>query len=76
VYRDRDRDPQHWRLLIFYCNPENPRLFVPKRSGLPFTINFARPVAWLLTAGVLAVIAFFVLANNYFSIEDHWLLRR
>lgn len=60
----RDRAPQHWRLLIFYYNPENPRLLVSKRSGLPFTINFARPIAWILTAGILAAVAFFVLANN------------
>jgi uncharacterized membrane protein len=64
VYRDRDRDPQHRCLLIFYHNRENPRLFVRKRSGLAYTINFTRPTAWVLAAGILAVIVFFVLANN------------
>jgi len=34
-----------WRGL-FYVNPSDPRLIVPRRSGLGWTFNFARPVAW------------------------------
>ena len=60
----RDTDPRHWKLLIFYYNPENPRLFVAKRTGLPFTVNFARPAAWVLIAGILAIVLFFAVANN------------
>jgi uncharacterized membrane protein len=53
----RDRNPLHWKLLIFYYNPENPRLFVPKRTGIPFTLNFARPMAWVMTAPIIAGLA-------------------
>jgi uncharacterized membrane protein len=56
-----DRNPAHWKLLFFYYNPDDPRLFVPKRwTGNFFALNFARPAAWivlivLLTAIVVAV---------------------
>ena len=50
----RDQNPQHWKLLIFYYNPENPRLFVQKRTGMPFTLNFARPMAWAMTVPIIA----------------------
>jgi len=41
-----------WRGLI-YANASDPRLVVPKRSGLGWTFNFAKPVAWLLLAVLL-----------------------
>jgi uncharacterized membrane protein len=60
----RDRQPQHWKLSIFYYNPENPRLFVPKRTGLPVTLNFARLMAWLMTGSIIALLVFAAIANN------------
>ena len=49
-----------WRGL-FYVNPSDPRLVVPKRSGLGWTFNFARPIAWvvftLLLLGPLLLVA-------------------
>ena len=36
-----------------YANASDPRLLVPKRSGLGWTFNFARPVAWLVLAVLL-----------------------
>ena len=62
-----DKDPQHWKLLIFYFNRAEPRLLVPKRTGLPFTINFARPVAWAITAAILAILIILAVHNNLFS---------
>ena len=41
-----------WRGL-FYVNPADPRLVVPKRSGLGWTFNFARPAAWFVFALLL-----------------------
>ena len=64
VFMLRDRNPQHWKLLIFYYNPENPQLFVPKRTGIPFTLNFARPMAWLMTAPIIAGAAIAAIVNN------------
>jgi uncharacterized membrane protein len=51
-----DRDTSHWVAGVFYANPENPRLLVPKRLGGGWTFNFARPIAWLLAAGLFAII--------------------
>jgi len=59
----RDTDPRYWKLLIFYYNPDNPRLFVRKRTG-PFTLNFARPAAWVVTGIILAGIVVAAVANN------------
>ena len=53
-----------WRGL-FYVNPGDPRLVVPKRSGLGWTFNFARPAAWvvfaLLLLGPLLLVAVLML---------------
>lgn len=35
---------------LLYVNAADPRLVVPKRSGLGWTFNFARPLAWVLLA--------------------------
>jgi uncharacterized membrane protein len=40
MYRDDDR---YWPGGIFYHNPDDPDLFVPRRSGLGWTINFGHP---------------------------------
>lgn len=44
----------HWH--IFYFNSDDGRIFVPKKSGGGYTINFANPVSIL--AGVLLIIGF------------------
>jgi uncharacterized membrane protein len=59
-----DSNPEHWKLLIFYYNPDTPRLLVAKRNGLPFTLNFARPAAWAITAATVGLIVFAAIANN------------
>jgi uncharacterized membrane protein len=46
--------PSHWRLGHLYCNAAHPALFVPARDGRRWTLNFGRPAAALLLAGVLA----------------------
>jgi len=56
-----------WRGGLIYANASDPRLLVPKRSGLGWTFNFARPVAWVLLAvlllGPLAIVAVAMLAR-------------
>ena len=52
ISRDDDR---YWKLGLFYFNPDDPALFVPKRFGIGWTNNFARPMTWAL-AGGLAVL--------------------
>ena len=47
--------PAHWRLGHLYCNGEDPALFVPTRDGRKWTLNFGRPAAVVLLAGILVV---------------------
>jgi hypothetical protein len=51
-----------WRGVL-YVNPADPRLVVPKRSGLGWTFNFARPSACvLLTVLLLGPLLFVAVA--------------
>lgn len=47
--------PAQWRLGQLYCNAEDPALFVPTRDGRRWTLNFGRPAAVVLLAGILIV---------------------
>lgn len=50
-----DRSPDRaWKLGLFYFNPDDPTLFVEKRFGVGYTVNFARPGAWLFIGVILA----------------------
>jgi hypothetical protein len=59
-----DRNPRHWKLLILYFNPAEPSLLVRKRTGFPFTMNFARPAARAITAIILATVVILAVHNN------------
>jgi uncharacterized membrane protein len=39
-----------------YYNPSDAAIVVPKRFGWGWTLNFARPVAWVYLAVVLAFV--------------------
>jgi uncharacterized membrane protein len=60
-----DKNPKHGKLLVFYYNPDESRLFVAKKSGLPFTLNFAKPMAWAITGLTLATVAIVAIINNF-----------
>jgi uncharacterized membrane protein len=51
---DHDR---HWKLGLFYYNPDDPALFVEKRFGIGWTVNLARPAVWLIVAAIIALAA-------------------
>jgi uncharacterized membrane protein len=52
---DRD-DDAYWIGGLIYNNPDDPAAWVPKRfGGIGWTINFARPMAWVFTGAFLAV---------------------
>ncbi|HZE30886.1 MAG TPA: DUF5808 domain-containing protein [Actinoallomurus sp.] len=53
VNRDDDRN---YRWGLFYFNRDDPSLLVPKRFGIGWTLNLARPGTWLIF-GVLVVVA-------------------
>ena len=60
----RDAKPSHWKMCVFYYDPENPRALVSKRSRLGLTVNFARPIIWAVGALFLAASIYFAIANN------------
>jgi uncharacterized membrane protein len=53
IFRDDDR---YWYAGIFYNNPNDSALFVPKRSGLGWTMNFGHPQAKLVLIGMLLLV--------------------
>lgn len=49
-----DRTPDEcWKLGVFYFNHDDPALFVEKRFGIGWTMNFANPRAWLVIGAIL-----------------------
>ena len=53
IFRDDDR---YWSGGVLYNNPDDPALFVPKRFGLGWTINFGHPQAKLVLIVTLLLI--------------------
>lgn len=58
---NKDIDPKHWKLGVFYYNPDNPSGFVDKRKGIGVTINFAskygrRMLLLILTPAIIIII--------------------
>jgi len=49
--------PENYKWGIFYFNPEDPRVIVPKNiQWMGWTLNFARPAAWLIILAFIALI--------------------
>jgi hypothetical protein len=46
---DRTLD-RYWKLGVFYFNPDDSAIFVEKRFGLGYSLNFARPTTWFIMA--------------------------
>jgi uncharacterized membrane protein len=44
-----------WHAGIFYFNPDDAAVIVPKRFGWGWTLNFARPSAWIYLGAILLV---------------------
>lgn len=49
-------DPANWAQGVFYRCATDPRLMVPKRVGIGYTINIAHQRAWFLFIGLLVVL--------------------
>ncbi len=52
VHRDDDR---YWRGGLVYVNRDDPSVFVPKRYGVGWTVNFGNPRGLLVIVVILAV---------------------
>ncbi|WP_342462898.1 DUF5808 domain-containing protein [Ureibacillus sp. FSL K6-8385] len=49
-------DDKYWKAGLFYFNKNDPSIFVEKRFGVGWTINFANPVGYLIIFGPLILI--------------------
>jgi len=47
------RSDNYWKAGMFYYNPDDPAIFVAKRVGIGYTINFASKWAWVVLIGLL-----------------------
>lgn len=52
---DRTAD-RYWKLGVFYVNREDPAVFVEKRFGIGYTINFGHNGAWVFLAVLVAIV--------------------
>jgi len=69
IESDEVPEPQsdsYWKAGMFYYNPSDPAIFVAKRVGIGYTINFANKISWLVLAGILmlAVLPAFLLKGK------------
>lgn len=48
-------EDRFWKGGLLYFNPADRALMVPKRQGIGYTLNFARPVSWLILGGIVLV---------------------
>jgi len=52
-------DPEKYKWGIFYFDPEDSRVFVPKNiQWLGYTVNFANPLTYLILAAFIALAIF------------------
>lgn len=53
-------DDEHWKLGVLYVNRQDASVFLPKRFGFGWTLNFARPAAWAVVVGFVGLTVTFV----------------
>ncbi len=51
----RTTEDRFWKGGLLYFNPEDGALMVPKREGVGYTMNFGRPVSWVILGGLVVV---------------------
>lgn len=45
-----------WKGGMIYYNPDDPALFVPKRFGLGYSLNYANRWSWLFLGGIVLIV--------------------
>jgi len=50
-------DDSHWVGGFFYCNKNDPSIFVEKRFGIGYTLNFGNPMSIIAIIAILLLIA-------------------
>src|SRR5215469_14987456 len=57
VFGRTQQPPEDGWKGIFYYKPDDPALFVPKRYGIGYTLNFGNSWSWVVLALILAMVA-------------------
>jgi len=57
---DRTED-RYWKLGLFYFNTDDPALFVEKRFGIGYTLNFGHAGAWLFVGALVAILVLIII---------------
>ena len=58
-------DPDNWVWGIFYYNPQDPRLFIPKKiKEFGWTTNFANPNSAIVMLILISVLLIFILTAH------------
>jgi len=53
-FDNMNNDPDNYKWGLFYWNPKDNRVFVPKRiRQFGWTLNFANPVSYFIILGIL-----------------------
>ncbi|CCG52693.1 Probable transmembrane protein of unknown function [Flavobacterium indicum GPTSA100-9 = DSM 17447] len=61
------KDPNNWKLGLFYYNPDDERLFPPKRmKWAGWTVNFANPKSIVAFVVLVIVLLLFVYRKQVF----------
>ena len=55
-------EEEYWKWGFIYYNPTDSRIFLPKRTGLGYTLNFAKPISTII---ILAIVIFIVLLIRF-----------
>ena len=58
-------EEDHWNWGFIYYNRDDKRIFLPKRTGLGITFNFAQPVSIILTVTILIIFLIIVIYGNH-----------
>ena len=68
-HRDRSNgDPmadRYWKWGQFYCNPCDPAIMVPLRTGDMYSPNYSRPSVWVVCGTVFVVLIGFFVQMGY-----------
>jgi uncharacterized membrane protein len=66
-----DRTPDEcWKLGVFYFNRDDAAVFVEKRFGVGWTLNFGNPRSWWVIGALLAFILA-MLAVSFITVHSH-----
>lgn len=60
---DRTAD-RYWKAGMFYVNRDDPAIFVEKRFGIGYTVNFGRRLAWAILAALPLVVLAVLLVTH------------